>query len=171
MTSVDIPSVYTMTQNTMATAVFENEDILGLITEKVKNVKTLESLFKTCKTIKKTKKITKRMDNLYSLAATRIQQTYREYLDKEDFITDFTNLSNRNANTTEILKFLDDELPCIRPRYLRVEGEIGKILVDVYAVYMEINQTWHTPESMWYNMVATTGQLNTFARLLHEYLW
>ena len=155
----------------MAVAVLGNEDILELIAGKISNVRTLENLFKTGKLIKKTKRIKKQMDDLYVLAATRIQQTYREYLDKQDFIDEFVELSNRNANTAEILQFLEMNFPCIRKRYLRTDGEIGNMLVDVYAVYLDVNQVWHTPESQWYSMVATTDQLNNFARLLHEYLW
>ena len=155
----------------MAVAVLGNEDILELIAGKISNVRTLENLFKTGKSIKKTKRIKKQMDDLYVLAATRIQQTYREYLDKQDFIVEFVELSNRNANITEILHFLEMNFPCIRKRYLLADGEIGNMLVDVYAIYLDINQVWHTPESLWYSMVATTYQLNSFARLLRKYLW
>lgn len=144
--------------------IFDDAD---LVFEIAKNLNVIDILNfvqvnKNIYELKNDKVINKKIRDCFNSKATRIQNRFRKYLDKIDFIDEISDKANISISVLN--NFIDREF-CLVDRYYRsYNGAIGVLLLDLLEVFEEYYKF------LYEGQYVTIESIITFKRLLNEYL-
>lgn len=118
--------------------IFENEDIVCEISKHLNGIELFKFLKvnKTTYGYKNNQIIKKNINNFMNSKIIRIQDRFRKYLDKVDFIcgiSDKANISINNLNS-----FMEEEFCLVNKYYLSPNGDIGTLLLTLVALYNDV---------------------------------
>lgn len=142
--------------------IFDDAD---LVFEIAKNLNAIDILNfvqvnKNIYTIKNNKIIDKKIKDFFCSKATRIQERFRKYLDKIDFMDGISDKGNLSIGVLN--NFIEQEFCLVDKYYRSYNGEIGLLLLDLAEVYGDI--------FMYGGQDVDIENLLTFKRILNEYL-
>ena len=147
------------------TNIFENQDIVFEVFKNLNPVDSFNALEtnKTFQTMKTIKDFEDRL-NLNKYAA-KIQNRFRFYLDKVDFIE---GLTNHQGSIEEMTEYIDWNLCIVPIPYRNLLGEIGCLLGDIRETYgIMLEHSMLEPETQ----EISYEQFNAFNEVIDRYIW
>jgi hypothetical protein len=118
--------------------IFENPDMICEIAKHMDgNLSNMLMVNKELHQLKQYGTIKDYITTFYNNKATIIQDRFRKYIDKLDFIDGISE--NGNISLARLNSFLDDEFCLVDKYYLTYGGYIGTLLLDIGATYTEMS--------------------------------
>lgn len=146
---------------------FENTELICEVAKHLDG--DLTSLIKVNKGMNELKNdsfIKNELNNFYNRKAIIIQDRFRKYIDKIDFIDGISKTGN--VSLSRLNTFLKEEFCLLDKHYLSYDGCIGQLLLDIGACHQEISSFGIIDYEVMYPSPIDT--LQTFKSLLNEYL-
>lgn len=133
--------------------IFDNRDILGEIASKLTGKELIEFMRvnKNINSLKEEKYIQTKIDNYFNCKANIIQDRFRKYINKLNFLDGINETGIVSLN--RLNRFLYDEFRLVDKFYLSYSGKIGTKLLSVDE-----------------NLSVNFDELITFKRLIKMYL-